>query len=151
MTTNYINPLVISPVLWDNDSTMSERVEYWLELCDEDLLTAKTLFQGERYLPMGFYCHMIVEKGLKAIIAKKTNELPPKIHDLRKLAVRGDVFSILSDEQKQLLFTLDPMQIETRYPDGEETQVPELSLTDSEQLLKETEEFLCWIKQRLEK
>ena len=130
---------------------MSERVEYWLELCDSDLLTAKVLFQSERYLPMGFYCHMIAEKALKAVVAKKTNELPPKIHDLLKLAEKGEVFGIMSDEQKQLLHTLTPMQIETRYPDDEETQVPELTLTSSEQLLKETEEFLCWIRQQLEK
>jgi len=151
MTNNCASPLVISHVLWDNNSTMSERVEYWLELCDEDLLTAKAMFQAERYLPMGFYCHMIAEKALKAVIAKKTNELPPKIHDLRKLAVKGDVFCILSDEQKQLLFTLDPMQIETRYPDEGETQITELTSANSEQLLKETEEFLCWIRQQLEK
>jgi len=130
---------------------MSERVEYWLKLCEEDLLTARALFQSERYLHMGFYCHMIAEKGLKAVVAKKTNELPPKIHDLEKLAIRGDVFGIMSDEQKLLLRTLMPMQIETRYPDEEETQVPELTLTSSEQLLKETEDFLCWIRQQLER
>ena len=130
---------------------MSERVGYWLELCDEDLLTAKAMFQAERYLPMGFYCHMIAEKALKAVIAKKTNELPPKIHDLEKLAIRGDVFGIMSDGQKLLLRTLMPMQVEIRYPDEEETQVPELTATSSEQLLKETEDFLCWIKQQLEK
>jgi len=95
---------------------MSGRVEYWLELCDRDLQTAKVLFQAEHFLPMGFYCHMIAEKALKAVIAKKTNELPPKIHDLRKLAVRGDVFSILSNEQKQLLFTLDPMKKKRKFP-----------------------------------
>ena len=94
---------------------------------------------------------MIAEKALKAVITKKTNELPPKIHDLRKLAVKGDIFCVLSDEQKQLLFTLSPMQIETRYPDEGETQITELTQKDSEQLLKETEEFLCWIKQLLEK
>jgi len=48
---------------------MSERTEYWLELCDEDLLTAKALFQTKRYLPMGFFCHMIAEKALKAVFA----------------------------------------------------------------------------------
>ena len=109
------------------------------------------MFQAERYLPMGFYCHMIAEKALKAIIAKKTKELPPRIHDLLKLAEKGNVFGIMSDEQKQLLHTLTPMQMETRYPDGNETQVSELTPASSEQLLKETEEFLCWIKQQLEK
>ena len=48
MTNNCASPLVISHVLWDNNSTMSERVEYWLELCDEDLLTAKVLNRKRR-------------------------------------------------------------------------------------------------------
>ena len=30
--------------------TMNAKIEYWLELCDDDLLTAKALFQSKRYL-----------------------------------------------------------------------------------------------------
>jgi len=151
MADNRLNLLVISPILWDNSSTMSERVEYWLKLCDEDLLTAKAMFQTGRYLPMGFYCHMIAEKALKAVVARKTGKLPPRIHDLDELAVLGGVDENLSEEQLVLLKKLGPLQIETRYPDGDEMQIPELTPTYSEQLLKETEEFLCWIKQLLEK
>jgi len=94
---------------------------------------------------------MVVEKALKAVIAKKTGELPPRIHDLDQLAVQGGIREGLSDEQKQLLRTLGPLQIETRYPDGKKTHVRKLTSTICEQLLKETEEFLCWIKQQLEK
>jgi HEPN domain-containing protein len=125
-------------------------MEYWLKLCDDDLLTAKAMFQTKRYLPMGFYCHMIAEKALKAVVAHKTDELPPRIHDLDKLAIMGGIREGFSDEQKQLLRTLMPMQIETRYPDGEEMQIC-LTSAEGEQLLKETEDFLCWIKQQLEK
>jgi len=60
---------------------MSERVEYWLELCDSDLLSAKALFQTKRYQHMGFFCHMIAEKALKAVVAHETGKLPPRIHD----------------------------------------------------------------------
>ena len=130
---------------------MSERVEYWLRLCDEDLLTARAMFQAERYLPMGFYCHMIAEKALKAVVARKTGTLPPRIHDLDKLAVQGGINEDLSEEQLALLEKLGPLQIETRYPDDEEMEIPQLTPTICEQLLKETEKFLCWIKKRLEK
>ena len=130
---------------------MSTRVEYWLELCDNDMSTAKVLFQSGHYLPMGFFCHMIAEKALKAVVAYKTNELPPRIHGLVKLAVKGDIFDIMSAEQLQLLDTLTPMQIEARYPDDEGVEVISLTSTEGEQLLKETEDFLCWIRQQLEK
>ena len=36
-------------------------------------------------------------------------------------------------------------------PDDEEMEIPQLTPTICEQLLKETEEFLCWIRQQLEK
>jgi len=130
---------------------MSERTEYWLELCDEDLLTAKALFQTKRYLPMGFFCHTIAEKALKAVIAHKTGELPPRIHDLEKLAVLGGIREGLSEEQLVLLDTLAPLQIEARYPDDEENGTVNLSAEYSMQLLIKSEEFLCWIKQQLEK
>ena len=130
---------------------MSARVEYWLELCDEDLLAAKTLFHAEHYSHMGFCCHMVVEKALKAVVAQKTGKLPPRIHDLDKLAILGGIHECLSEEQLLLLDKLDPLQIDARYPDDEETQIHELTPKDNEQLLKETEEFLCWIKQQLEK
>ena len=63
----------------------------------------------------------------------------------------GRIRETLSEEQLVLLEELKPLQIETRYPDEEETQIPELTSTASEQLLKDTEEFLCWIKQQLKK
>jgi len=58
---------------------MLDKVEYWLDLADEDLLTAKALFAKERFLHMGFFCHLLVEKALKAVVASVTSEIPPKI------------------------------------------------------------------------
>ena len=130
---------------------MNDKVDYWLELCDDDLITAKTLFDHKRYLYMGFFCHLVTEKALKAVIAHKTDEVPPKIHDLVKLAVKGSVFDMMSDDQKHLLRTLIPLQIEARYPEYKEKIAATLSQEYCKQLLNKTEELLCWIKTRLEK
>jgi HEPN domain-containing protein len=100
---------------------------------------------------MGFFCHMIVEKALKAVIAERINEIPPKIHDLQKLAVRGEIFDKLSDEQLMLIDKVTPLQIEARYPEYKAKMASELTFEYCRKLLTETEEFLCWIKQRLEK
>ena len=127
----------------------SDKVEYWLDLCDDDLITAKALLESKRLLHMGFFCHMIVEKSLKAIIAERTGEIPPKIHDLQKLATRGGVFDDLSDEQFALMDKLTPLQIEARYPEYKEKIAGTLTTELCKQLLTETEGYLCWIKQRL--
>ena len=91
---------------------------------------------------------MIAEKGLKAIIADKTNEIPPKIHDLMKLAVLGGIYSSLTEEQLSFLEELMPFQIEARYSSTESSKV--FSTAYCIQLLDETEEFLCWIRCQLE-
>ena len=130
---------------------MSVKTEYWLELCDDDLLTAKALFQSKRYLHMGFFCHLIAEKALKAVIANQTDEMPPRLHDLDRLAVLGGISENLSEEQLALLNKLTPLQIEARYPEYKERIMRTLTSTVCEQLLEQTEEFLCWIKQQLEK
>ena len=130
---------------------MNNKTIYWLELCDDDLITAKELLKSKRWLHMGFFCHLIVEKSLKAVIAEKTNEIPPKIHDLPKLANLGGIWDVISEEQKELLKKLIPLQIEARYPEYKKRIASTLSQEYCEQLLIGTENFLCWIKQQLEK
>jgi HEPN domain-containing protein len=100
---------------------------------------------------MGFYCHMIVEKALKAVVADKTSEVPPKIHNLIKLATVGDVVNDLSEKQLKLISDLRPLQIEARYPEYKRKIAETLTFEKCKCLLTETEEFLCWIKQKLKR
>ena len=130
---------------------MNNKTIYWIELCDDDLITAKELLKSKRWLHMGFFCNMVVEKSLKAVIAEKINEIPPKIHDLAKLANLGGIWDAISKEQKELFKKLIPLQIEARYPEYKERIASTLTQEYCKQLLIETEEFLCWIKQLLEK
>jgi HEPN domain-containing protein len=130
---------------------MLDKVEYWLDLADEDVPAAKLLLDGKKYLHAGFFCHLIAEKALKALVANVTSEIPAKTHDLAKLAERGGIFDDLSEQQLNLLKELNPLNIEARYPEHKERIAKILTSDVMERLLKETEDFLCWIKQRLEK
>ena len=130
---------------------MFDRVAYWIELCEDDIPVAKNLFSSKNYLWMGFLCHLIVEKALKAVIANITNDAPPKDHRLIKLATLAQIDDELSEEQVALLAKLQPLQIEARYPSYKERIAATLTPEYCKELLRETEEFLCWIKSRLEK
>ena len=130
---------------------MLTKVEYWIELCDDDLKTARVLFDAKQYLWMGFVCHLIAEKALKAVIVSKTNEIPPKIHKLSKLAEICGIYDDLSEDHRDLLEKLTPLQIEGRYPEHKERINARLTPLFCKQLIEATEEFLCWIKQWLEK
>ena len=130
---------------------MFDKVEYWLELCDDDIKVAKNLLKSKDYLWMSFLCHLIVEKSIKAVIANKTEQEPKRIHDLAKLAEQADMVNDLSDAHMDLLEELTPFNIEARYPSYKEKMVAKLSDAYCRSLLERTEEYLCWTKQLLGK
>jgi len=130
---------------------MQNTVEYWLDLCDYDLDTAWAMQKTERYLYVGFMCHQVAEKGFKAIVANKTTQIPPKTHDLRKLAKLGGVFDMLTDEQFEIIDKVSPLQIDARYPEYKEKISQTLSKEYCEKMIEETEVLLCWIKEQLGK
>jgi HEPN domain-containing protein len=131
-------------------SKMNEKAKYWLDICEEDISTVKSLLTGGKLLWSGFICHLIVEKALKAVIANNTDDTPPKIHDLPKLAKIGGIFEDLSEKQKDLLRKLMPLNIEARYPESKRKIANSLTKDCCEQLFNDVEDFLCWIKIKLE-
>ncbi|MCL2088795.1 MAG: HEPN domain-containing protein [Oscillospiraceae bacterium] len=128
---------------------MLNKLEYWLELCDDDLRAAKAMFESKNFLWTGFICHLVAEKALKAAIASITNEVPPKTHDLPKLARKTDVYEDMPQTYKNLLNRLTPLQIEARYPEYKEKISALLTKDYCSKILEETEELVCWIKERL--
>ena len=130
---------------------MSEKVEYWLAIADYDLETARAMLKSGRLLYVGFMCHQTIEKALKAVISRdcEEGELPPKIHNLSKLADRANLFELMSDTQQSLIFELNPLNIEARYPEYKKQIAAGLTKESCEWLLKGTEELLCWIKEQL--
>ena len=130
---------------------MSEKVEYWIELADYDIESAKVMLKGGRYLYVGFMCHQTVEKALKAVIARdcEEGEIPPKIHDLGKLAVRSKIFDKMTDEQKVFIEYLNPLNIEARYPEHKKRISEMLTCEKCEEIFEGTEALLCWIKEQL--
>jgi HEPN domain-containing protein len=104
-----------------------------------------------RYLYVGFMCHQVIEKALKAVIARDCaeGEIPPKIHHLLKLADRAGLYVKMSPEQQNTIKELNPMNIEARYPEYKEKVAAGLSKDICAKMLAETEELLCWIKKQL--
>ncbi|MCL2494800.1 MAG: HEPN domain-containing protein [Oscillospiraceae bacterium] len=127
---------------------MNDKTQYWLDLADYDIETARAMLQTKRLLYVGFMCHQTAEKALKAIIANN-DDAPPKIHGLMKLAQLGGVYDTMSEEQKDLLDTLDPLNIAARYPEQKAKLAAMLTLETCKNILTETEALLCWTKQLL--
>jgi len=129
----------------------NKKVQYWLSVAEEDFDVAKYLLIGKKFLYTGFMCHQVIEKALKAVIARDCagNEIPPKIHDLSKLAVRADLFNHMSEEQKDFIDDLNPLNIEARYPEYKDEVAGSLTKEICENLVNGTEALFCWIKGQL--
>jgi HEPN domain-containing protein len=130
---------------------MLNKVEYWLDLADEDLETTKWLYSGKRLLHTAYFCHQVCEKTLKAAVADTTDDIPPKTHDLVKLAKLCSFFSEFTVEQQTFLDEIAQYQIEARYPEHKQKMDEKLTDEYCNKILKKSEEFLCWIKNRLGK
>ena len=127
---------------------LDDKTSYWLELAEYDLDTAEAMLETGRYLYVGFMCHQVIEKALKASITAVGAE-PPYIHNLAKLADRAGLYGKLSNDQKQILASLDPLNIQARYPEDKERLSAALTREKCVMILAQTKETYGWIRATL--
>ena len=127
----------------------NDNVAYWIEMSEYDLETAKAMLDTRRYLYVGFMCHQAIEKVLKAYWSSKLEEPPLKIHTLSKLASRTGLDTELSEEQLDFIDTLEPLNIEARYPSYKERLLKSLTPDYCIELINSTKELHSWIKSKL--
>lgn len=128
---------------------MKERVRYWVEMSEYDMETAEAMLQTRRFLYVGFMCHQAIEKMLKGYWAARLEEIPLKIHTLSRLAERTGLDKDFSEEQWRIIDTLEPLNIEARYPSYKERLLKSLTEERCVELLNKTKELQIWIKSRL--
>ena len=128
---------------------MNEKSTYWIDIADYDLETAKAMLTSKRYLYVGFMCHQVIEKTIKAYYSSTKNDVPPYSHNLKHLAEKCDLLPLFSDEQLDFIEELLPMNIEARYPTHKEKMFKLLTPQKCEEIINQTEILCQWIKQRL--
>ena len=130
---------------------MTDRVAYWLDLCEYDLDTAKAMLETKRYLYVGFMCHQVVEKALKAYFSAVQSNEPPKIHSLIRLAQISGLNKQMSEDQLDTLSDFMPLNIEARYPSDKKRLIKSLNEKKCESIITKTEEIYQWIQRQLKK
>ena len=94
---------------------VQQYIDYWRQSSQDDLEAAEALFNNRKFSQALFFTHLSVEKILKAHLAKITRTVPPRIHDLLRLAhLAGLPISAL---QRTFLARLQRYCLEGRYPD----------------------------------
>ncbi len=128
---------------------MDDKRQYWIEISDYDLETAEAMLQSRRYLYVGFMCHQAIEKIFKAYFAGVKSEPAPFSHSLSYLAKKGDFYESFTEEQKDFIDQLEPLNIEARYPSQKERLLKSLTENKCSEILKRTKELQLWIKEKL--
>lgn len=122
---------------------MEKDVRRWIDLSTYDFETAKAMLRTGRYLYVLFCCQQALEKRLKGFVVQVTQTMPPKTHDLLRLA--GLVHLELNEERELLLRKLTNYYIETRYPEEVNTLVTDATRKLAEHYLAQTGEVLGWL------
>ncbi len=123
---------------------ISKQLTYWREGAISDLETAELLIKNRRLLHGLFFCHLTMEKILKAFVVKTTLELPPKSHNLLRLYEIAHLS--LADDEIQLLEILMVYQLEGRYPEYY-PNLPHFSFAND--ILTRTKKLLQCLKEKL--
>ena len=124
-------------------------MKYWSELSDYDIKTAEAMLKSKRYLYVGFMAHQAIEKILKAYFVNVTDETAPFSHSLSFLAKRSDIYKNFSEEQKDFIDLLEPMNIEARYPTHKKQLMESLTGKRCTEILNKAQELQKWIMKKL--
>jgi len=117
------------------------KVEYWLDIAHYDLVSAKAMLESKRFLYVGFLCHQVAEKCLKAYFWQTKKKEPPYSHNLLLLSEESK-FDKLADEEHFLLFNeLMPLNIQARYPEDRELLLKTLNFGKCKELYVRTKSF----------
>ncbi|MCD4697227.1 MAG: HEPN domain-containing protein [Bacteroidales bacterium] len=123
---------------------IEKQIEYWRSGALNDIDTAVLLIKNNKILHGLFFCHLVIEKIIKAHVVKDTKQVPPKSHDLLYLLRKTN----LDLNQKHLEFfgLMMRYQLEGRYP--YHFPVPPTK-EKAKTYLKLTKEILSCLKEKL--
>lgn len=125
-----------------------DKVQYWLDIVAQDLELGEFLFESGRWLYSAFMCHQVVEKMLKAYWTASHDDLPPYIHEHKRLAELCGLYEQMDANQRTFLNEIRLMNIEARYPDYKRTVANSLNKDRSQHILDQTKQMQQWILQK---
>lgn len=128
---------------------MNDKSKYWVELSDYDIETASAMLESGRYLYVGFMCHQVIEKILKAYFSSFNEAPPPYTHSLSYLAEKCELQNMLSEALVTFLNEVEPLNIEARYPSHKRELLKSLNKEKCASLINNSIEFIKWVKTKL--
>lgn len=123
---------------------LEKQIDYWIAGSESNLETSAVLFDNAKSIEALFFCHLAVEKMLKALVVKVTMEIPPRTHDLFRLTEISGLQ--LPENDISLCQVLMRYQLEGRYPDYHPL-IPDMLKTAA--FISDTKNLVEWIRKML--
>ena len=123
---------------------LEKQIEYWKSGAFEDLETAKVLIDKNRLLHGLFFCHLVIEKIIKAHVVKQTKDIAPRSHNLIYLSERANL--VFNENDEIFLGILMKYQLQGRYPEYNPVVTDKTKITN---YLINTENLLIWLAAKL--
>lgn len=123
---------------------IQKQIDYWISGAEDDLVTADLLIREMRILHGLFFCHLVIEKSLKAHYVRKTGDIAPRTHNL---VVLSENSGLELDEGKQIfLGILMKYQLQGRYPDYKPALPAQVIVIE---YFNKTKALFQWLKMKL--
>ena len=127
----------------------NSKIQYWVELSEYDMQTAEAMLESKRFLYVGFMAHQSIEKILKAYLIHQGCETVPYSHSLSLLAKKSEIYQEFSEQQKNFMDLLEPLNIEARYPTHKQQLLGSLTPARCSDILDNARELQKWLNKKL--
>jgi len=122
----------------------AEVIEHWIFTAERDWQSVRLLFEGKQFVHALFFCHLVIEKLLKAHWVRDNDErTPPRIHDLEHLYSEAELQ--LNVEQIDLLRVMNSWNLEGRYQDYKDKFYKNTTEEYTGKKISEVDKLKAWL------
>jgi len=122
-------------------------IDYWINSAEDDIKTVEALWESRRYHHCLFFCHLVVEKALKALVVKHTGEQALPIHDLLLLARYAGLE--LPPQRRDELSEINAFNVRARYDDYKLAFYKKATRDYTQKWYPRSMEVFRWLKEQL--
>jgi len=125
---------------------VKKTVQYWMEGAEYDLSVAEAMFEKGKYPYALFMGHLALEKLLKALVVRATNNHAPYTHSLPLLANKTGL--AVPQKTVRALARFMEFHFEARYPNDQKKFYRKCTKAFTTRNLQKMNEVFQWLKKK---